>query len=56
MENANAVLKEIGYSTDLRKLWLNYLQDSVYVKDLEWDKVLETVKTVFSQVVESKEG
>ncbi|MBQ4268081.1 MAG: nucleotidyl transferase AbiEii/AbiGii toxin family protein, partial [Clostridia bacterium] len=44
MENANAVLKEIGYSADLRKLWLNYLQDSVYAKDLEWDKVLETVR------------
>ena len=50
MKNASAVLKEIGYSSDLRKLWLNYLKDSVYVKELQWDKVLETVNIVFSKV------
>ena len=56
IENLNSVLKEIGYSADLRKLWLNYLQNSVYAKDLEWDKVLETVKLVFSKIVYSKEN
>lgn len=56
MENVHSVLKEIGYSNDLRKLWLNYVQDSVYVKDLEWDKVLETVNIVFSKIVECKEN
>ena len=56
MENTEAVLKEIGYSSDMRKLWLNYLQNSVYAKDLEWDKVLETIKVVFSKIIEQKEN
>ena len=51
IENVNIILKEIGYSLDLRKLWLNYLQNSVYAKDLEWDRVLETVNIIFSKIV-----
>ena len=56
MENIEAVLKEIEYSLDMRKLWLNYLQNSVYVKDLEWDKVLGMIKVIFGKIIKRSEN
>lgn len=56
MENIESILKEIEYSSEMKKLWLTYLQNSVYVRELEWDKVLETVKIIFGKIIEKKEN
>ena len=55
MDNATTVLKEIGFSQEMRKLWGNYVKDSVYIQELDWDSVLKIIGDVFAKIIEKKE-
>jgi predicted nucleotidyltransferase component of viral defense system len=50
MQNSVAILADIQKSSDMKKLWGNYGQKFDYAKDITWDSVIESIKTLLDNI------
>lgn len=46
MKNAEEILREIQDSDDMKKLWEKYRKESLYVKNISFDMVIECVREI----------
>ena len=45
-----SILEQIYNDTDMKKLWINYQKKYDYARDYTWDKVIESIKTLYDNI------
>lgn len=45
-----SILEQIYNDTDMKKLWINYQKKYDYARDYTWDKVMESIKTLYDNI------
>ena len=51
IESSLSIIEDVERSSDLKKSWINFRLESVYVGDLDWAVVVSTVKTVLTLIL-----
>ena len=51
IESSLSIIEDVERSSDLKKSWINFRLESVYVGDLDWAVVVLTVKTVLALIL-----